>query len=464
MEESQASMIGQGAKPRTRRDGPVSADTATGPARPRRLARRKKFAFAAILLGLAWASCELAAWPLFRLATGQPFSWTALQDERRERANRPPGIGGAISSQVHPYVGYVRDPRPDSGIVRESDGRTMPVSNFGYVDDKDPIHKRGPGKLIVGIFGGSVASYFGVNGVHRLEEALRRSPEYADKQFVFVNAALGGYKQPQQLTTLAYLTALGAEFDVVLNIDGFNEVALHELENSGHHVFPAFPRSWHARVGGNDPASGSARAELNGLEERRNAWARWASSPPFQWSILANLVWKLQDRRLEWASYSIVKGHQELQNRGGPYVATGPAREFAGRDELFEHLASIWSNSSRAIDALCRQTGTRYYHFLQPNQYVADSKPMDPAERSLAFNAEHPYRKGVQAGYPLLLREGRGLRERGVAFHDLTAIFRDHPESLYIDDCCHYNQAGLEILAEAVARAILDDPAAAPKP
>ena len=42
---------------------------------------------------------------------------------------------------------------------------------------------------------------------------------------MFVNLALFGYKQPQQLTTLAYLMSIGGQFDLVLNIDGFNEVA-----------------------------------------------------------------------------------------------------------------------------------------------------------------------------------------------------------------------------------------------
>lgn len=451
MEDSQASMVQQGGGVRTRRDGAAPARRGPG--------RRKRVAFAAILLGMAWGACELAAWPLFRIATGESFSWSRLQEERRERANRPAGIGGGVISQVHPFVGYVRDPRPDSGVVRESDGRTMPVSNYGYIDDKDPIQKREPGQVIVGVFGGSVASYFGVNGVRKLEETLRRSPEFADKRFVFVNAALGGYKQPQQLATLAYLTALGAEFDVVLNIDGFNEVALHELENAGHHVFPAFPRSWHARVSTSDPALASARAEANALDERRNAWSRWASTAPLRWSIVANLVWKLQDRRLEWASYEVVKSHQELKARGEPYTATGPAREFASRDELFDHLTSIWADSSKAMLALCRQSGTRYYHFLQPNQYVADSKPMGDAEMRVAFNADHPYRKGVESGYPRLIRKGADLRSKGVPFRDLTGIFRDHPESLYIDDCCHYNQPGLELMAEAIARSILEDPA-----
>ena len=453
MEEAQASIDRQ-AGPRTRRDGPE----ADAPPRRRRFGRGKRIAFAAVLLVMAWAFCELAAWPMYWAATGKPFSWNAAQAERRERANRPEGIGQGVFSQVHPYVGYVQQPSPNSGIVRVFDGRTMPVSNYGYVDDKDPIQKRAPGKVIVGILGGSVASYFGVNGVHRLGEALKRSPEYADKEIVFVNAALGGYKQPQQLATLAYLASLGAEFDVVVNIDGFNEVALHELENAGHHVFPAFPRSWHARVGMNDPSLGRARAELNATEEARNAWARWASTPPWRWSVLCNLVWKLRDRRLEWDSYNLVKAHQELKGRSGPYVATGPAQEFAGRDAMFEHLASIWSNASWGLQSLCRANGIRYYHFLQPNQYVADSKPMDAAEIRVAYKMDHPYRQGVETGYPLLLRNGQALRERGVAFFDLTGLFRDHPESLYIDDCCHFNQSGLELMAEAIARAILDEP------
>jgi hypothetical protein len=459
MEEAKASSVGQPGI-RTRRDGPETPQTAPAAAPGRRnLSRGKRIAFAVILLGMAWLSCEVAAWPLYRVVAGKSFSWSELQQERRERAGRPEGIGAGVMSRVHPYVGYVQDPSPASGQVRHFDGKTMPISNFGYIDDKDPIQKRGPGKVIVGILGGSVASFFGVNGVHRLEEVLKTSPEYADREFVFVNAALGGYKQPQQLTTLAYLTALGGEFDIIVNIDGFNEVALHELENAGHHVFPAFPRSWHARVGMNDPALGKAKAAMTAIEDSRNSWARWASDPPWRWSIVCNLVWTLRDRRLERDAYDLVKAHQELKGRSEPYVATGPTRDFASRDELFETLASIWSNSSLGLQGLCEQAGTRYYHFLQPNQYDDDSKPMDAAERRAAFNEDHPYRKGVQAGYPRLRRDGQTLRDRGVAFHDLSALFRDHPEALYIDDCCHFNQRGLEILAEAIGRAILDDPA-----
>jgi hypothetical protein len=48
---------------------------------------------------------------------------------------------------------------------------------------------------------------------------------------------------------------------------------------------------------------------------------------------------------------------------------------------------------------------------------------------------------------------------RGVLFHHLTGIFATNPESIYIDNCCHFNQAGNEIMADAIAGAILRDPA-----
>src|SRR5205807_2871539 len=112
----------------------------------------------------------------------------------------------------------------------------------------DPIHARSKDKLIVAIVGGSLACYFRQYGVERLEDLLKKDPRLAGKRFLFVNLALGGYKQPQQLMTLNYLLALGAQFDILINIDGFNEVALYEFESAGAHVFPAFPRAWASRI------------------------------------------------------------------------------------------------------------------------------------------------------------------------------------------------------------------------
>jgi hypothetical protein len=53
-----------------------------------------------------------------------------------------------------------------------------------------------------------------------------------------------GWKQPQQPLALSYFLSLGAKYDVVMNLDGFNELALPFLNNLRAGVYPFFPRLW----------------------------------------------------------------------------------------------------------------------------------------------------------------------------------------------------------------------------
>ncbi len=48
------------------------------------------------------------------------------------------------------------------------------------------------------------------------------------------------------------------------------------------------------------------------------------------------------------------------------------------------------------------------------------------------------------------------MKSRGVDFHDLTMIFRDHPEPLYIDNCCHVSEEGYSLVAEKIGEAIIE--------
>ena len=111
--------------------------------------------------------------------------------------------------------------------------------------------------------------------------------------------------------------------------------------------------------------------------------------------------------------------------------------------------------SSLQIHQLCAASGIQYFHFLQPNQYVPGSKTLSDEERLLVYGAEHPGRKHVEAGYPLLVHEGQALIDRGVCFSDLTLVFADHPEPTYADRCCHLNPHGNEVLARKMADVIV---------
>jgi hypothetical protein len=120
-------------------------------------------------------------------------------------------------------------------------------------------------------------------------------------------------------------------------------------------------------------------------------------------------------------------------------------------------LAAMWYRSSAQLDKVCRANGARYYHFLQPNQYLENTKQMSEAEEKIAIKRGHPYGHWVPVGYPWLIQYGAELRSSGVRFTDLTGVLKGHSEPLYKDSCCHLNDKGYAVVAEAMADAIRDD-------
>ena len=98
--------------------------------------------------------------------------------------------------------------------------------------------------------------------------------------------------------------------------------------------------------------------------------------------------------------------------------------------------------------------GFRYFHFLQPNQYVKGSKSKGPEERAIALPPTYFYKQGATEGDPYLITAGREMREQGLAFTDLTPMFKDVAEPVYRDPCCHFNTRGHELIAQEIARVV----------
>ena len=120
----------------------------------------------------------------------------------------------------------------------------------------------------------------------------------------------------------------------------------------------------------------------------------------------------------------------------------------------WELITGIWFNSSKIMASVARSAGAVYLHVLQPNQYVDESKRLSPEELAGAYKPLSFFGRAVRAGYPYFQDRGSELRREGIAFHDLTMLFRDDPETIYIDACCHYNRRGNQRLGEAVGRLI----------
>ena len=74
-------------------------------------------------------------------------------------------------------------------------------------------------------------------------------PRLRDRPVQVRCVAIGGFKQPQMLGALAYLMSLGQRYDVVVELDGFNDVVLGYTEYKHKGKFPGYPRDWDALVG-----------------------------------------------------------------------------------------------------------------------------------------------------------------------------------------------------------------------
>jgi hypothetical protein len=436
-------------------------ETRNAPARP---ARSRGLLFGLITLALVYGGIETLAFAGFWITDREPFSFARLQAEREalreariDAPRQAPVADDPLLSRfvVHPYLGFVPSPKLEPKVA--GDGFRRAYRGAEAVADQlarlgSGGAERGGDAVVVAIVGGSVAAGFAKSGTVALANHLKDSPLFADKEFHFAKLAWAGYKQPQQLLMMTYLLGLDTGFDMIINIDGFNEVALHPVENARKKVFAAFPRQWYYFA---TTLPRRLTSEYDYWRVRRAKLAAAYSQPGLRHSVLINLAWRLHDRRVQVEIQTAREALEQAESEEEAPAAMAPEHRYRDYQQLMTHLVSIWKQSSLQLDRLSRANDIAYFHFLQPNQYVAGSKPMDEVERLHALNPEHPYRRGAVVGYPMLIAEGADLARRGVNFVDLTLLFSETQERLYIDDCCHFSARGFEIAAEAIARAIL---------
>jgi hypothetical protein len=354
---------------------------------------------------------------------------------------------------VQPFLGYVLDSEFQRKWRLQRGGPDGPEYGFSLVEP-GLFHTRAAHQAIVGITGGSVANEFAVRHPEFLRSFLRRlRPDL--QRVILINLAIPGYKQPQQLMALAWVLSLGAQFDAVVNIDGFNEIALPPAENVRRGVNPFYPRSWDFQVATFDAAFQVAAGEILALRHTRAGRAAAFGRAPWRWSMTSSLLWERLDHSL---ASTISTRERELLVRKAElktdYRVTGPRRAYRDPGDMYRDLARYWKRCSEEMYALARGAHVVYIHALQPNQYVPGSKAFNAAERATAFREDDGYGPSVRAAYPLLEAEGAGLGREGVRFLDLTGLFKDERGPIYIDDCCHFNARGNELMAGEIAKAL----------
>jgi len=361
-----------------------------------------------LLTAVIALAVELSGYLGFLLLTGQWLDRDGLPHLRQRQVDGARFLTWDIEDNAspatlivpHPYVGFVHNPDfdPDAGRVEDS----MPVSKWGLLDDKNPIRPRSDREFVIGIFGASVAHALSVQGIDDLLAELGKVPELADRKLVVVRTALPGYKQPQQLMMLNYLLARGAHLDLVINLDGANDVSLALGSHISRGISAFHPRGWPRMLGAvGDPNVIRMVGEVSYLERLRGQVAEWFSYPWIRVSAATNVAWLLVDRRLDGrlqrARVRLAKYVPNADKLDRGIASHGPPQDDSDARVLFDDLASVWKQSSLQMHAICAALGIRYFHFLQPNQYLADSKPIADFERSMAVLPGSVFDRGFGA-------------------------------------------------------------------
>jgi hypothetical protein len=418
----------------------------------RRLPLKKRLLFGVIAIFLVLPLVETISWLAISMLRADGMYVVHLLQDHLAISGVPSDSGG---ESIHPYLGWVMNPQVNHGS--DLGDRHISVNGFGFNDEELSIPKRRADRLVVGVLGGSVAWQMTVLGESAFRDALRQNIAWRDKDIRIVRLAMSGYKQPQQLMALNFLLTLGAEFDVIVNIDGYNEIALPVCENNGT-VFAAYPRMWDARtLELVDPRVNAASFHLLQARGTRQELAQNICRSWFRWSPTFNLVWMLRD--MYWQNELVELETVIRQHKFGPnprFSGSGPRQLYANEAEMYDHVCDIWKQASLQLNHLCRGNGTLYVHFLQPNQYLPGSKPMGAKEREERVVESQQYGKSIARGYPLLMRAGQQLREQGIRFWDLTMLFANVDDPIYVDEFCHYNAQGNEMLARAIAARMIE--------
>ena len=366
----------------------------------------------------------------------------------------------SIVERLHPFFGYVLK---QGAFTNEK--LKLKVNKHGFFSLYEyPFIKTNKKQFIIGVFGGSVANNFAVDEYKNqiLSKKLQSYPEFADREIVVLNFGNGGYKQPQQLLILNYFLALGQELDLVLNIDGFNEVALSNLNNkaqielgmpSVQHIQPltnlasnVSPEVMSAIVQINDNKK-QLKAGIDKLQTCQLALCHAVTS-----LRVKQLVNNYQQAIVKYDA-EVKKSNADTANSGIVYV---PKADSVLPDRAaFDKMASMWYESSIGMNQILSSRKIKYFHFIQPNQYYPTKRAFTAKEKEIAINKESPYIEGVKKGYPVLLSKVDDLQKARVNVFSAVNILDNTKETVYKDACCHYNSVGEEVLANYISSSII---------
>ena len=292
------------------------------------------------------------------------------------------------------------------------------------------------------VLGGSVAQHLSqnqtseifktdnidINGKNILQNLLNH--KFKTNKFKVFNAAIGGGKQPQQLFKLYYLYLIGEKFDIVINLDGFNEIALSFSENIeiGNNII--YPRNYSRLIS-------TFNSDLDCVQKSNKLTKNYSYLP------ITELYKLYKIRDCHFKSEGDPKNKKSRFSKMTNFVDLS-------QDTYFNYIMRLWINSSHEIESFSNEKKFTYINIIQPNQYLKGSKILSKSELSLLTYDK--YGEPISKYYKNVNINDFNLKHK----LDLRYIFKDNKTTLYRDYCCHLNNHGMYLIADEIINKFTD--------
>ena len=321
-----------------------------------------------------------------------------------------------IGDKVHPFYGLSSGNKVgfQSDISVENNFISVSPSSLNYDE-----------QIKVLVLGGSVAAHLSLKrlNIEPYLLARRLNEQHGTNRFVVYNAAFGGGKQPQQLFKLLYLDLLGFKPDVIINYDGFNEIALPFAENLPSNLNAIYPRNY-SQVVKSSVYNGKC-FKLNNFLLSKNSYLPFFEL--IKWLYIRNC-------------------HQK--SVGDDEITLAWNDKFKeDKQEYLKRALLIWETSSNKINEFSIRKEIPYLHFIQPNQYLLGSKTFTEIEKRDFLNYQ-PYKEPIEQHYKNL-----NISKLDVIFkYDHRLLFLNDFRTVYSDNCCHFNMIGMEKIIDSIIK------------
>ena len=328
----------------------------------------------------------------------------------------------------HPFFGFgIRD---NYNYLKKFNNEPLFVNDINKINLDDKI------KIL--ILGGSVATHLSLNNSddkYNYKNKLINHEDIFEKtinsyfstdKFIVFNAAIGGGKQPQQLFKLYYLDLIDFKFDIIINLDGFNELALPLSENYQINDHLIYPRNFSRLVS----TFNSNFDCVNDINKRTKRFLLFPILELYDLYKIRNCHFSLEG---------------ENKNTGTRF---SNMTNFKKRDleKSFEHVKEVWENSSEKINDFSKLKNIFYIHVIQPNQYLKDSKKLTNKEIELLNYSK--YGDIISKFYYSFNFENLKIKNK----LDLKYIFKYNNNEIYRDYCCHLNNYGMHLISKEIVK------------